>query len=492
MYGSGITEHAPGTQGGAIVEMLDRRRFIGLGAAGASALLLGGGTAGNSLMAAPQGTQGASPKRPNVLFLFTDDQRFDAIRALGNEEIHTPNMDRLVESGVSFTRAGIMGSTSPAVCLPSRAMLMSGRTLYRAPRDLAGTVTFPELLGQAGYRTFGTGKWHNGRQSFARSFGAGGSIFFGGMSNHLRVPVNDFDPTGAYTKQTRHAGAAFSSELFSNEAVRFLREYDAADPFLMYVSYTAPHDPRMAPKEFADLYPPQDIALPVNFLPEHPFDNGELKIRDEALAPWPRTPEIVREHIAAYYAMVTHLDHHIGRVREALEQSGHADNTIIVFAGDNGLAVGQHGLLGKQNLYEHSVRVPLVFCGPGIPQGERRDDLCYLLDIFPTLCDLTGQTTPDSVEGRTLLPAIRGDSSGAREDLFLAYRNFQRGVRDDRFKLIEYTVKGERNTQLFDLTQDPWETTNLAGKTDHAGDLARLRERLAEWQTEVDDPVLQV
>ena len=444
-------------------------------------------------MSAPKNDSAARPgsgERPNILFLFTDDQRFTAVGALGNPEVITPHMDRLVATGTAFTHATIMGSTIPAVCCPSRAMLMSGRGLYHVPRDLGDFVTFPELLQDAGYATFGTGKWHNEPPSFARSFSQGSKIFFGGMSNHLEVPVHDFDAGGEYPKDSSYVGKSFSSELFSDAAIQFLREYGESDPFLMYVSYTAPHDPRMAPKEYASMYDPAHITLPENFMPEHPFDNGELTIRDEKLAPWPRTPEVIREHIAAYYAMITHLDAHIGRVLEALEESGHAEDTIIIFAGDNGLAVGQHGLLGKQNLYEHSIRVPLVFSGPGIPAGERSDALCYLLDIFPTLCDLVGLPTPESVEGRSLAPILSGERQAVYDGLFFAYRDVQRAVRDDRHKLIEYFVDGARTTQLFDVQDDPWEVNNLADALERADDLARLREDLAEWQQIVDDPLL--
>ncbi len=139
----------------------------------------------------------------------------------------------------------------------------------------------------------------------------------------------------------------------------------------------------------------------------------------------------------------------------ALKKAGKAKNTIIVFAGDNGLAVGRHGLLGKQSLYEHSVHVPLIISGPGIPKSQKRDAFCYLLDIFPTLCDLTGMSIPNSVEGRSLVSMIRDRRRKIRETLFFAYKDVHRGVRDERYKLIEYSVKGKRTTQLFDLQTDP-------------------------------------
>ena len=427
--------------------------------------------------------------RPNMLFLFTDDQRFDAVRALGNPEVVTPNMDRLVARGTAFTHATVQGSTVPAVCQPSRAMLMTGRTLYHAPRDCGDFVTLPELLQAHGYVTFGTGKWHNSPRSYARSFTDGAGIFYGGMSNHLEVSIHDFDPTGEYPAESRYVGKSFSSELFSDAAIDFLQRHDGDAPFFAYVSYTAPHDPRMAPREYAEMYDPGKVAVPENFCPVHPFDNGEMVIRDEMLAPFPRTPEIVQEHIAAYWAMITHLDAHIGRVLEALEETGHAEDTIIVFAGDNGLAVGQHGLMGKQNMYEHSVRVPLVMCGPGIAAGERSDALCYLLDIFPTLCDLVDVPAPESVEGRSLAPVIRGQAQSTYDSLFFAYMHKQRAIREERFKLIEYFGEAERVTQLFDLVADPWETANLANAPGMDAEVARLRSELHAWQRRVSDPM---
>ncbi|MEA3400760.1 MAG: sulfatase-like hydrolase/transferase [Armatimonadota bacterium] len=430
-----------------------------------------------------------SAARPNILFLFTDDQRFDAVAALGNPEVITPNMDRLVEEGTSFTHAAIQGSTVPAVCQPSRAMLMTGRSLYHAPRDTGDFVTLPQHLRQHGYATFGTGKWHNLPPSYARSFTDGAKIFFGGMSNHLEVPVHDFSSSGEYPEDDRYIGKTFSSELFSDAAIDFLRRQDGEQPFFAYVSYTAPHDPRMAPQEYEDLYDPSRIQVPVNFRPVHPFDNGEMTIRDEMLAPFPRTPEIVQEHIAAYYAMITHLDAHMGRVLEALEESGHAENTIIIFGGDNGLAVGQHGLMGKQNMYDHSVRVPLVFHGPGIPASQRSDALCYLLDVFPTICDLVDVPAPASVEGRSLAPILRGGTERLYDSLFFAYMNVQRAVRDDRYKLIEYRTDDGRVTQLFDLAADPLETANLACAPGMENEVKRLRGELRQWQRQVDDPL---
>ena len=467
------------------MSMLDytRRSFLKTMGVGAVSLAMSGCESMGQMM-------GKQRKRPNILVFFTDDQRFDTIGALGNDHIITPNIDSLVRNGTTFTNAYIMGSMSGAVCVPSRAMLMSGRTLF----GLEGTgktipekdVTLPEVLRKAGYTTFHTGKWHQDKKTFARCFSTGGKIFFGGMGNHWNVPVNDFDPTGNYPRNQRYKGDKHSSELFSDAAIDFLRDYKNDKPFFVYVAYTAPHDPRQAPEKYKQMYNPDKIVLPKNFLPEHPFDNGEMRIRDEKLAPWPRTPKEIRRHIADYYAIITHMDAQIGRVLSALKETGQAKNTIIVLAGDNGLAVGRHGLLGKQNLYEHSVHVPLIMSGPDIPKNQKRDAFCYLLDIFPTLCDLAGVPIPGSVEGRNLAGIISRKRK-FRDTLFFAYKDIQRGVRDERYKLIEYKVKGKRTTQLFDLQADPWEINNLTDNPRYATHLKRLRKALLRWKKELGD-----
>ncbi|MCK4872930.1 MAG: sulfatase-like hydrolase/transferase [Phycisphaerales bacterium] len=495
---------------------LDRRHFLQLSGAGALSTALSGciAAARTGSEARSRRPDGRSSKHPNFLILFTDDQRFDTIRALGNSEIHTPNMDRLVRRGVTFRNTYVMGAHHGAVCMPSRAMLLTGRHYFNLPRSVkktwdvpaaeqgsCGFPTFPELLWKAGYDTFGTGKWHNSRQLFARGFTHGGNIFFGGMANHLKTPVYDFDPTGEYPEKEKRVGEKFSSELFSDAAIDFLERHSGDNPFLMYVSYTAPHDPRMAPAEFAAMYPPEKIKLPPNIMPEHPFPIGDLRVRDEKLAPFPRTPEVVREHIAAYYAMITHLDAQIGRVLEALQASGEADNTVIIFTSDNGLAVGQHGLLGKQNIYEHSSHVPLVMCGPGIPQGRRSDALCYLHDVCPTICDLAGLPIPASVQTHSLRPLLTDARAKVRDSIFLAYstdahrkvegvlqpRGVLRGVRSGPWKLIRSEYDGHRETLLFNLREDPWEMRNLAHDHTQTDRVARMTRLLHEWSKRSGD-----
>lgn len=450
-------------------------------------------------------------KKPNILFILTDDQRFDTIHALGNPQIHTPNLDRLAARGTAFTHAHIPGGTSGAVCMPSRAMINSGRTLFHLyeagsaiPRE---HTTMGECLRKNGYDTIGIGKWHNGIEAYARSFSDGDNIFFGGMWDHWNVPVNRFHPDGVYENKINYipnfqhsnhpmemiaeriTAGVHSTELFTESALRFLEE-EREKPFFLYLSYLAPHDPRSMPREFREMYDPDKIRLPENFLPDHPFDIGiDAGIgedRDESLAAHPRSEQEVRRHIADYYGMISHLDYHIGRLLDRLEETGRLDDTLIVFTGDNGLSVGRHGLMGKQSVYEDSIRIPLILSGPGIPRGETRSDYVYLMDIYPTLCELTGIALPTSVEGKSFRPALSGEGNGPRKDVYFAYTHLIRGVKDRRYKLIEYRLHPEEN-QLFDLEADPWELVNLYGDPACGEIRARLKARLHEYRDAWED-----
>jgi arylsulfatase A-like enzyme len=423
--------------------------------------------------------------RPNVLFLFSDDQRADTIGAHGNPHIRTPNLDRLAATGVSFRNNYIFGGNSGAVCVPSRAMLMSGKTWFQVDTaTLEGAKLLPELLGDHGYVTFGTGKWHNGQASWLRAFQRGKTVMFGGMSDHSKVPVRDLAPDGKLTGE--RTGEKFSSELFADSAIEFLKGHDGKKPFFAYVAFTAPHDPRMPPSSFRDPYYRSLPPLPPNFQPQLGFDNGAMRGgRDENLAAWPRTEATIRDQLAEYYGMITHLDGQIGRVLDALRQSGHAENTIVIFAADNGLALGSHGLLGKQSVFEHSMRTPLIVSGPGIPRGRTIPAFTYLLDLFPTLCDVVGVPAPRDLAGESLKPLWEEKKKKVRDSVFLPYMQIQRAVRDERWKLIAYPKIG--HLQLFDLQADPHERVNLIDRPEHTHHVTRLRKLMREWQAKIGD-----
>lgn len=453
--------------------------------------------------------------KPNVLFIFTDDQRHDAVGSFGIENVKTTNIDKLVQNGTSFTNSYILGATTAAVCSPSRAMLMTGRHYFNIEpnvyaqfafsneeRGKSDKLTFPEYFKANGYKTFATGKQHNGEPWVERGFTNVKSVFLGGMTTHFGTKVKDYTPETGWSEPYKNE-EKFSSEVFADAAIGFLKSYKKETPFLMYVAFTAPHDPRTAPQEFYDLYPPNSIAIPENFMPEHPFPIADDNIRDERLAPFPRTKAIVQKEISDYYAMITATDAQIGRILKALEASGQAENTIIVFAGDNGLALGQHGLLGKQNVYEHSVGVPLVFCGPNIPKNQKVDALAYLHDVFPTLCGLTGFEIPESVETEDLTPVIKGEKQQVRESMMYAYNTWpgdflnknrkhnpgggERAVRKDNYKLIVSSKQDVFTYQLFDLEKDPWELLNLVKNEGYASVKEGLLEELEQLMKKAGD-----
>ena len=414
------------------------------------------------------------PARPNVLVLFADDQRADTIAALGNDVIKTPNLDRLARSGLAFRRAYMQGGFQGATCVPSRAMLLSGQSLFHIDEKLQRDETWPAAFGRAGYETFLTGKWHNGPASLPRCFQSARAVFAGGMTNPLKAELSDL-VDGKLTEAKpcpQHACAAFA-----DEAIRFLFA-PHEKPFFCYVPFDAPHDPHVTPPDFPVTYDPAKIPLPGNFLPEHPFDNGELKIRDELLLPHPRTPEQIRAMLADYYRYISYLDAQIGRVLEALEKSPHAHNTIIVFAADSGVARGGHGLIGKQNLYEDSIRVPLIVAGPGIPSNKVTDAGCYLFDVLPTLGKLCQVPAPKASEGHDLSAVLHDPTQAGRGRMVFAYRAFQRALLDGSWKLIRYPQVDK--TQLFDLEHDPLETKNLADDPAQAERLRTMTAALAQ------------
>ena len=402
-------------------------------------------------------------KMPHVIFLFADDQRADTIRALGNPHIQTPNLDQLAKSGMVFRNAYCLGANQPAVCTPSRNMLLSGRTYFRwqgnqAPPD---GPNFPTAMKAAGYETYHHGKRGNTSPAIQALF------------DHNKYVQDQEDRTNGEPGMT-----------IVDEAITFLKGRTSDKPVFMYLAFSNPHDPRVAAEKYMQRYERDKLPLPQNFLPLHPFNNGEQFVRDELLAGFPRTEDEVRKHLHDYYATITALDHHIGRLLSAVKELGMHENTIYVYSADHGLAIGSHGLFGKQNLYEDGMKVPLIFSGPGIPQGET-PALAYLHDIFPTIVDLVGGELPKDLDGKSLKGVNEGRVMGVRETLFLGYRDVQRAVRDSRYKLIRYPQVNV--TQLFDLRADPHERTNLAHKPEQAERVALLTKELERWQKELGD-----
>lgn len=434
---------------------------------------------------------------PNILFIFADDQRADALGAAGNPYIQTPHIDALARRGTRLSNAYVMGGHHGAVCAPSRAMLMSGKSLFHVYDVLDGVYTMPQHFARHGYETFATGKWHNGAKAFEASFQKGTAVFLGGMSDHGKVPVRDMGPDGQLG-EVKDAG--YSTDIFTEAAIEYLNGYaerGKKSPFFCYVAYTAPHDPRDPREDYRGLYPDGSLPVPGNFKKYHPFAFDNMKIRDEQLAAWPRMPEIIQASLSDYYALISHMDAKIGELIATLKAKGLYDNTIIVYAADNGLAIGSHGLLGKQNLYEHSTKVPMILSGPGIPANRVSEALVYLFDLFPTLSAASGLPAPQGVDGENFLPLLKQQTGKGRVSLFTAYRNTVRAVRDKDFKLIRYPLINR--TQLFSLKDDPLELNNLAGKPAYTEKETAMLQLLTQWQKQTGDtarlqverPVLQ-
>jgi arylsulfatase A-like enzyme len=425
------------------MKTIKRREFIsaGLGAAG--------------LIAARRAR--CAPRRPNVLFILNDDQRRDTIHALGNNLIRTPTYDDLVAGGAAFRNAYCMGGNSGAVCLPSRKCILRGVSWFKMDQVRWWDPCLPKTMNQAGYVSFSIGKTGNNDQRSLSFF-------------HHRERLQPSD-------NAARAGGE-PDRYLADRSLDFLRRWkqgrlpEGRRPFFMYLAGGSPHDPRVAPRHYLDLYPLDKIAPPPNLLPFHPFDIGDLLVRDERLAPWPRDEETIRRHLRDYYAVITYQDEQCARVLNELREMGEYDNTVIVFSSDNGLALGSHGLMGKQNLYEHSMGVPLVMRGPGVPAGRIIETPVYLFDIYPTLCELAGVPIPRSLEGMSLAPVLRDAGSG-RDRILLGYKDLQRAVRRGEWKLIVYPQVGMR--QLFNLAADPYETVNLA---DDPAQARRLKDML--------------
>ncbi len=342
-----------------------------------------------------------------------------------------------------------------------------------------------EVFKQSGYKTFGTGKWHNGTDAYARSFTDGDNIFFGGMHDHWCVPVHSFDPDGRYDGrvnkikdffQDNHPDSMIadkinagvhSTEFITDGLLNFLDGQTSDEPFYAYTAYLAPHDPRTMPQKFRDMYVESRIVIPPNFQDYHHIEYDNVQCRDETLAPYPRTIEDTRRQIAEYYAMITHLDNQIGRIIEKLEQKGLLENTVIILAGDNGLALGQHGLFGKQCLYDHSIRVPLIFYGKDIPSDKRCNDLVYLTDIFPTLCDMLNLDIPQTVNGESFYNSLWNSGKTPREHLCFAYTDKIRAITKNGFKYIEHRHGNKSTKSLFNLENDPFEIANLIAQPNY-------------------------
>lgn len=443
------------------------------------------------------------PKRPNFVFIFADDQAYNTIGALGHLNVETPNLDRLIGQGTTFTHAYNQGGWHGAVCVASRNMLNTGRFLWHAERHAsrleaerrAGNF-WSEYLKQAGYDTFFCGKWHL-QADVHQAFDQVGHVRPGmpkdqpaGYHRPVQGRPDRWKPwetaAGGYWSGGKHW-----SEVTADDACDYLSDPARQKrPFFMYIAFNAPHDPRQSPREYVERYPLSKISLPKNYLPEYPYKDAigcGRSLRDERLAPFPRTPYAIQVNRQEYFAIITHLDAQIGRILDALQQAGEAENTYVIFSADHGLAVGHHGLLGKQNMFDHSVRVPFIIRGPEVAANRKNTKPIYLQDVMPTTLELAGIKKPSHVQFRSIWPLLKGKRENHYEAIYGAYMQSQRMVVVDGYKLILYP--NIKKTLLFDLHSDPNEMRDLSERKEQAERVKQLFSRLLDLQKQTGDPL---
>ncbi|MFC7336840.1 sulfatase-like hydrolase/transferase [Haloferula chungangensis] len=458
-------------------------------------------------------SQAVRAEKPNILFLFADDQSWETIGAVGGEVI-TPNLDKLVEEGTRFDHAYNMGSWSGAVCVASRHMFNTGRTVWNANNLIKSeanwkkkhkgtpnpdaTKSWSQLMGDAGYETYFAGKWHVSLFDPKAIFDHVGTVRPGmpkAKPSGYNRPKDENDKEWLPWDKSMGGfweGGTHWSEVLKDEAIGFIDEAAKKErPFFMYIAFNAPHDPRQAPKEFVDMYPVDKVKVPENFLKKYPYADQigcSKSLRDEKLMPFPRTEYAVKVNRQEYFALITHMDAQIGKILDALEASGKADNTYIIYTADHGLAVGHHGLVGKQNMYEHSLCPPLIINGPGIEAGKRINTRVYIQDIVPTTLDLAGATPEQTIDFQSLLPLAKGETGQGRDRIYGAYLDLQRCVIKDGWKLIYYPKADVH--RLFNLEKDANEMNDLAANPEYASRLTSMKTALAEEMKAQGDPGL--
>ena len=466
--------------------------------------------------------------KPNIVFIFADDMTYTAINALGNSEIQTPNLDRLANQGTTFTHAYNMGAWNGAVCVASRAMIISGRSVWDANQFRKHWIdgnefnkTWGKLMEGASYETYMTGKWHVDAPADSvfqnvthvrrgmpwDSWGHGGKIPAinemikkGSSEKEIRAigynrPLSENDTAWNPTDKKFGGfwvGGKHWSEVLKDDAIKFVEKSKVKDnPFFMYLAFNAPHDPRQAPQEYIDMYPLDGISLPKSWMPMYPFKdsigNGP-GLRDEALAPFPRTEYATKKHIQEYYALISHMDDQIGLILDELEASGKMANTYIIFTSDHGLAMGRHGLMGKQTQFDHSVRAPFLIVGPNVSKGKKIYADIYLQDAMATSLELAGVEKPNYVYFNSIMGFIDGNRTESYYDaIYGAYVNTQRMIRKDGFKLMVYPKL--KKVLLFDMENDPEEMNDLALDAQYKGKIDSLFKELLKLQEELNDPL---
>lgn len=470
-------------------------------------------------------------KRPNILFILADDQSpFDLKLYNKSSILETPVLDKLASEGMVIDGAYHMGAWSAGVCTPSRHMIMSGRTVWHIPdkpqyenkrNPYVGNInlvpadlpehTLAEIFNRSGYKTMRTCKANN-------SYTAANEKF---MVNHEKICREADDENG--------------SAWHAQQVLNYLNDRDVnneKDPFLIYLGFSHPHDTRNGKVDLLAKYGsvnhtdinslppanPKQPSLPQGYLESHPFSIGGSRDENKVSGVWKnRDEQTIRNELGREFACSENIDIQIGQVLQKLDEMGELDNTYIIYTADHGIAIGRHGLQGKQNLYEHTLRVPFIVKGPGIKAGSRAQGNIYLLDVLGTLCDLASIEAPKTTESISFKSVLEGQQTTVRDVIYGVYSKNNgttpgiRSVRKGDWKLIKYDrLDGKvRETQLFNLKENPHELlkehhaialtsltgvtpspaqVNLAGDPSYAEKLKEMEDLLLAEMRNHDDP----
>ncbi len=438
--------------------------------------------------------------KPNILFIAIDDQN-DWIGHLGGHPLaKTPHLDKLAARGTTFLNAHCQAP----LCNPSRASVLLGLRptttgiygLAPAPRalpELRDRVSLPQHFAAQGYRTAATGKiFHGGvgggdkvtpEFQFTAPYGGVGAMPPRKLVGPTPMGNNPLMDWGVWpldnddTTKGDYRVATWAAEQ--------IKAAPKGQPFFIAAGFFLPHVPCYATKKWFDLYPDDDSVLPL-VLDGDRDDTPRFSwylhwsLPEPRLA-WLKEKNQWRNLVRSYLACVSFADAQVGRLLAALEESGHAENTIVVVWSDHGWHLGEKGISGKNTLWERSTRVPLIFAGPGVKAGQRCRQPAELLDIYPTLIELAGAPKRDGLEGLSLAPQLKDAAAQRERPAITSHNQGNHGIRSERWRYIRYADGSE---ELYDMQADPNEWTNLAGKPEHATVIAAHK----KWLPKLDRP----
>ncbi|MGJ5818450.1 sulfatase family protein [Paludibaculum fermentans] len=452
-------------------------------------------TSRRAFLASPSLLAMQGRKRPNILFLLTDDQRWDSLGCMGNRIVQTPNIDRLSRGGVAFEKQFV----TTAICVTSRASIFTGQyARCHGVADFNKQFTaeqlnriYPVALRHAGYRTGFIGKW--------------------GLDK-APAPKEAFDYWAGFLGQGKYfpegEPGPHLTTIMTGQAQEFLQSCKQHEPFCLSVSFKAPHVQDEDPRQF--LYDPAESALYANLrmpVPKTMDSESITKLplsvqRSEGRRRWGvrfSTPELFQQSVKGYYRLISGVDRSVGAILGQLEKLGLRENTIVVYTGDNGFYLGEHGLAGKWFMHEESIRVPLIVQGPGIAAGRRVNAMSLNVDLAPTVLDLAGVKIPGEMQGRSLRPWLAGQSPSWRSEWFYEHQ-FRAagwipptdGIRTERWKYTRYPEESPVFEELYDLNADPLEERNLSAEAAHRSTLEALRARRKAWSESLDSSQVPV